>query len=386
MALGLRERMKEQKKDLQKRRETQQQDKAAGRWGSVFDRNKVPSGRQFWACKEGSHIVDVIPFAAGPNFPPLTRVKENEVEYRVDLWAHQGVGPTDEQFVCPAFMFKKPCPICEYLAEEKAAGRRLPKEEYSAIRAKNRTIYLVWIHDTPEDERKGIQIWEVASFFFQDKLDEIARDPRGRGMILFEDLDIGKNISFRKKNKGDKQVEYTGHQFLDRDVPIPDNIVEQSFSLDTIIKWESDYDEMYKLFHQSRKGLEGGAPKRTQPEEDRPAEKEQSAEDPEPETQQQLAEEPEPETQQVTNEEQAATSTHEKVPQETQEGKPICPGGGTFGLDIDKLDMCANQCDIWDDCDAENVRIKQAVASKPKEKPKEKKEGAKPKLRRRNNG
>ena len=378
MTLGLRERMKEQKKGLQKRREKQQQDKAAGRWGTVFDRDKVPSGRQFWPCKEGSHIIDVIPFAAGPNFPPITRVKEDDIEYRVDVWVHQGVGPTDEQYVCPAFMFKKPCPICEYLAQEKAAGRRLPKEEYSATRAKNRTMYLVWVHDTPEDERKGIQIWEIASFFFQDKLDEIAQDPRGRGMILFEDLDIGKNISFRKKSKGENQVEYTGHQFLDRDVPIPDEIVEQSFSLDTIIKWESDYDEMHKLFHQSRKTVGKRPPERTE----RDEQPDKTGED-EP------VEQPDTpvETQQVANEEQAETQTKvsppadEKVPEETQEGKQVCPGGGTFGLDIDKLDMCANQCDIWDDCDAENVRLKQAAAAKPKEEKTE----TKPKLRRRTN-
>jgi len=379
MALGLRERMKQQKKGLQRRREKQQQDKAAGRWGTVFDRDKVPSGRQFWACKEGSHIVDVIPFAAGPNFPLVTKVKEDDIEYRIDVWVHQGVGPTDEQFVCPAYMFKKPCPICEYLAQEKAAGHRLPKEEYSAIRAKNRTMYLIWVHDTPEDERKGIQIWEIASFFFQDKLDEIAQDPRGRGMILFEDLDIGKNISFRKKSKGEKQVEYTGHQFLDRDVPIPDEIVEQSFSLDTIIKWESDYDEMHKLFHQARETVDKGRVSREQPKEDKPVEQTEPTEESEPEK--------ELETEQVANEEQTETKTEvtppvdKEVPKETQEGKPVCPGGGTFGLDIDKLDMCANQCEIWDDCDAENVRLKQAAAAKPKKE----KVATKPKLRRRTN-
>lgn len=359
-ATSLRERMKAQRQDLMKRREEQQQERKAGRWGSIFVRGQVPQGRNFWSCKEGGHILDVIPFLAGPHFPPLQRVPEGEQQYYVDVWVHQGVGPTDEQFVCPSWNFKKPCPICEFLAEKKASGKLLPKEEYNQIKAKERTVYLIWCHDSPEEERKGIQIWELAAFFFQDKIEEIARDPRGRGIILFDDPDTGKSVSFRKKGKGVGNTEYLGHQFLDRDAPIPDDILNQSFPIDTIIKWEPTYDEIHKAFFQD--DTKAGA--------DKPAETKEEKEVPETEraTDATPAEQPaDPPPFEPDQPEEAVSTTGEEVRTETT-GDKKCPGGGTFGVDIDKLDMCANECNVWDDCDAANIRLKKQDV--PKEKPK----------------
>lgn len=361
VATSLRERMKRQREDLMKRREEQQQQRSAGRWGSIFIRGQVPQGRNFWSCKEGGHIIDIIPFLAGPNFPPLQRIPEGEQQYYVDVWVHQGIGPTDEQYVCPSWNFKKPCPICEHLSERKATGNLLSKEDYNAIKAKERTIYLLWCHDSPEEERKGVQIWEVAAFFFQDKIEEIARDPRGRGIILFDDPDTGKSISFRKKGKGVGNTEYLGHQFLDRETTIPDDILNQSFPIDSIINWEPSYEEIHKAFYQQETKEPAG-----KAEEDRTS--------PEPERRTRGASpEPTPKDESPPFEpdppKEEAPAPRKEV-QTASEGAQKCPGGGTFGVDIDKLDMCANECQIWDDCDAENIRLKKQGIPEEKPKPK----------------
>jgi len=201
--------------------------------------------------------------------------------------------------------------------------------------------------------------WEKET---QAKLRVLARDPRGGGIILFDDLEIGKSISFQKKGKGQQNTEYLGHQFLQRQAPIPDWIIEQSFDLGSVINWESDYDEMYEVFYQTRRSekpaeqTSAQAPQAPVQEPERPAPVQVVHPAP-------VAEEPSP--------------VEESPIRETPVGQAgACPSGGTFGLDIDKLDHCA-QCELWDDCDAENVRIKKEAA--------EPKPEVKPKLRRRAN-
>jgi hypothetical protein len=338
-AKTLRERMKQQREDLMKRRQEQAADKGTSRFGSVFVKEKIPEGRTFWSCKEGQHIIDVVPFVAGPNFPPPSGIREGDIEYVIDLWVHQGVGPTDEQYVCPSWNFRKPCPICEYLSQLKSEGTMLPKEEYTAIRAKNRTVYLVWVHDTPDEERKGLQIWEVASYFFQEKVTEIQKDPQGGGIILFEDPNEGKTISFRRKGKGQGNTEFIGHRFIDRKSPIPNDILDQSFSLDEIIKWQPSYEEIRDTFFAKKSAssqTQSSSPQENVPD-DIPFEAPPPVEERQPK-------EPITEKPQVS------------------ESAQMCPGGGTFALDIDKLEGC-NTCEIWDDCDQESLRLKKAQAS-----------------------
>lgn len=353
VAKTLRQQMRKQKDDLVKRRETGITSRSSGRWGTIFNKNLIPKGRDIWVCKEGGHIIDTIPFIAGPDFPSVARVEEGDVEYVLDLWAHQSVGVSDEQFVCPSFNFKKPCPICEYLKEKKDAGEKLPKEQYDSIRAKHRTLYLIWNHDSPEMEQKGLQIWEIAYFFLQEKLDEISRNPLDGGIILFEDPDIGKLISFKRKGSGQNNTQFLGHMFLDRKISIPDEILEQSFSLDSIVNMHPEYDEIHKAFYEK--------PSQAVPQEEAG----------------------------VTDQEQTtqeAGADGVVVPEVVgQEDSPIrereCPGGGTFGVDIDQLDLCANQCPEWDDCDDTNRRIKKAEAQKPALTPAPAKETEQPKVK-----
>lgn len=238
--MSFRERMSKQRAKAKSRPRPAKQ---SGRYPTFFLKDKVPQGIEFFASKEGEHIIDIIPFKAGPNMPlldddsPVT--KEGELDYLLDLEVHMNVGSMKKPFVCPYENFGLPCPICEYMK-----ARRLEKEEWSQIKTKRRVVYLVWVHDTIEQEKKGLQIFHASHFLMEEKLSEIAKIPKGGGSIDFSDYeDEGMSIAWTHKGTG-RDTRYVGHKLIERDRKIPDKILDQSFSLDSIVMMHPSYEEI----------------------------------------------------------------------------------------------------------------------------------------------
>ena len=53
------------------------------------------------------------------------------------------------------------------------------------MKAKRRTLYLIWCRDNNTEEEKGIQIWDVANWFIEDKLNIYHKDLRVEEKYLF---------------------------------------------------------------------------------------------------------------------------------------------------------------------------------------------------------
>lgn len=245
--MSFRKKMQSQKKWLSKRHTEQTKNKDnRGRFPSIILKNKIPAGIETFRCIAGDHLIDIIPFEAGPNMPfndslePVT--PEGGLDYVLDIWVHQNIGTTKQQFVCPYENFGKECPICEYMN-----ANRLHKEDWNALRPKRRAIYLIWVHDTKETERKGVQVWNASHYLTEEKFAAIAKNPRGGGAKKFADYDIGENISFAMEGKG-ISTKYVGHSFYPRQSKIPDKILDQSFPLDSIIEMHPKYDVINKSF------------------------------------------------------------------------------------------------------------------------------------------
>lgn len=189
---------------------------------------KVP----LWNCNDGEHLLDVIPYVAGSNDP---NVKEGEPQYVLDVWVHKGVGALQQSFICPQKNFKSRCPICEKQLQMRKSGE-YSDEEIKELNAKRRTLYNVFVWDSKEEIRKGVQVWEVSHFFFEKHLAELSKRPKGGGFIIFSDPDNGKSISFKKKSKG-QNMEFLGHRFEDRDEEgeITDDMLESALCLDELI-------------------------------------------------------------------------------------------------------------------------------------------------------
>lgn len=241
--------MAARKGGLKKRHNTPTR-KSGSRYPTVFNKKLIPDGISFFVCGEGAHIVDILPWEAGANMPlneqgdPIT--EEGDFDYVLDLFVHQNVGKMKQPYVCPYENFGKPCPICEFINDT-----RPEKKVWSKIRAKRRSIYLIWDRTTAEKEKKGVQIFDAAHFFMEEKILEIAKLPREGGFEVFSDPDEGKSVCWTRKGSGQENTQYLGHRFIDREAPIPDRILESTFSLDGVINMHPTYDEIDREFNGS---------------------------------------------------------------------------------------------------------------------------------------
>jgi hypothetical protein len=252
--MGFRKKTRSKRKSLAGRHNKSGKDvgkKGSGkRFASIFSKDKLPEGMEFWRSNEGEHLIDLIPFEAGPDMPldeanrPI--VEEGELAYFIPLFVHFNVGPMKEPIVCPYENFNQPCPICEYIG-----NNFLPKKEWQAIKPGHRVVYLVWSHDSIEEEKKGVQVWESSMFGVHQHLEDAARKPKGGGSINFSDIDTGKNVFFEREGKGQTDTVYKRFSFVDRDDPeLPDTIVDQveDFTLDSVIKMHPSYDHIASIF------------------------------------------------------------------------------------------------------------------------------------------
>jgi len=320
---GFRQQYKKQKKDLLKRHEESVANKDSSQFGSIIDNSKLPEGIGFWNCGFSDHVIDYIPFIAGPNMPKLFEndkkkaIKEGEFIWSVDLWTHGRVGVLEYPYVCPAKTNGEPCPICEHLQQE---GDTYTKEEYGRISATRQTLHLIWCHDNSEEEAKGVQLWQIAYYFMEKTLKGIAGQGKGGGTNPYFDPDIGKNVAFTKEGSGSKW-KFLYHAFLDRDAPIPDKILDQSFSLDSVVKY-APYDEIHEAFYGAKHdggsvGEAGGA--------------------------------------------EEAPFVQEPEPEQTEFAPDECPIEGEFGVDHDAFEQCTEGggCVNWDNCFAANQEMQE---------------------------
>ena len=372
---NIRDKFKSQKQDLMKRHQEQVDNKDSGNeFATIFNKDNIPKGIGFWKCGKGDHEIDIIPFFAGKQHP---RVPEGELAYVVDLWVHTNVGPLRTPYPCTAKNFKENDPICEYIAKN-----RLDKDEWKRVSSKRRTAYLVWVHDTPEEEKKGIQIWEVAHYFFEQHIDEIAKSPRGGGAVTFSDIESGKSIAFAVKVTGKyndgttdrDSISYSGHRFIDRQYDVvPDRILDQSFSLDEAINMHPDYDEVHEAFYGSNKQSR----KYAEPEEDQDENNEPELEDDIPSKDQKVNKgrkkpEPEPEEDEDTNEETEEEMVEEEdstddVEDTEEDDVTECPHDPDSFGEVDEHPECeANGgCPLWDECSDEAAKRAKEKAKKP---------------------
>jgi|GEM_PF-1958519 len=426
MRSGVREATDEQMdKDLAGQTQQSYDDRdKSGKFGKIWVA-PLPAGFKEWKVKEGEHYLDLVPFLAGPYHPQRN---EKQISYNLDLWAHRNIGAREDNWICPLRTQRLdgtpigPCPICEF--QKYLVAMDVPPERAEAhktliksLNPSRRCIYNVWIHDDIREEGLGVQVWEIAHWFFEKTVIELARLPRGGGLLPFSHSKKGKTIRFTRK--GMKNTEFLAHQFMDRQQNIPQLVLDQAWALDTLVKWPT-YPELWKAFF-DEDYVEGMAMPMTAPgvkmetrevehakvdtatdpvadaqraREDFPAgepaaatevsgaayvvpEKEQPPKEQTPskieddipfkEPQQEASTAAEPVTQPAA--EPAAEATPETAP--TTSG---CPAGAKFGVDIDRKPELCDNCDQWDPCYNEKRRLRQLAKQQQKEPAKEQQE------------
>ena len=336
MSKTAKERRKKQREKLaQRHKEAYDRKDSWGASTGIF-KSPLPEGVTMWKCGEGEHMVDIIPFVAGDKIPPPD--KPGEDSYILDIWAHSNVGPGDARYVCLARTLEAACPVCEE-QDRMRDSDEYDDEEIKALNPSRRAIYNIICRDSPKEEAKGIQVWEIAHWFMAKHLDERSKKPKGGGYVYYTLLDEGKTVYFKRKGTSQRGTEFLAHDFLDRD-PLDDALVDQAHKLDELIAWPT-YEEVYNAFHKKPPGEE----------------------EPEDETE----EEAEPETKEEPPEEEKEEPEEEKEA-EPATGELTCLGGGKIGIDFEELEHC-KKCNIWDECDTEYTRIRKRREERKKDKP-----------------
>jgi len=331
-------------------------------------REDLPEGVKFWKCGEGEHLIDIIPYIAGPN-DPFT--PQGEPTHVLELRVHQSVGAGEQDFVCLAENWNKPCPICEHRKQLREEGA--DDDVWKALIPKRRVVYNIVCYDSPEEEDKGIQVWEVAWWFAERFFLELAKGPsvgrhrRGTselGFIPFADPDEGMSIAFTRQGSGVRNTQFLGHRFVQRDYSIPDELLDAAWVLDELI-YIPTYDEVYEAYWG-----EGSVSEEKEPEEEEVEEVEEEEPTPTPrrkvfvggrvrsalaeteaEVEEDEEEEEEPEERPTRGRRgvRRESEPEEEEPEEREVGENKCPGGGEFGVDVDQLDYC-EECDRWEEC------------------------------------
>ena len=245
-----------QSKELQKRVEKGRRN-AEGRQNTIIKLENAP----VWRPKDGEHIIDILPYIAGPNDRDTP---EGKPTYTFEYEVHRGVGPNNLMFLCLEKMFGKPCPICEHRMQLIEQGA--DKEVWKPLFPKKRNLYNVIVYDRGEEE-KGVQIWDEAYFYSEKNIVSISKK-RGRGgkpgeLINFSDVDNGKSISFIIEPPQSKEDyrSYTGFAFEDREYEIEDDLLEDCFTLDEIISIP-DYDTVSEIYWGSKQKDDDESPRR----------------------------------------------------------------------------------------------------------------------------
>ncbi|KKL65151.1 hypothetical protein LCGC14_2157830, partial [marine sediment metagenome] len=354
--MSFRDKMKASKQDLNKRHEEAANEEGK-KYGSIFLSKMIPKGVDHWRPKVGEHDIDIIPFFAGKQHP---KVSEGTYHYVVRVFVYMNVGALNVPYVSPSENWGEPDPIKEWMTTQ----GRMPKDLFKKVASKDRCVFLVWCHDTPEEEEKGIQIWEASEFTSFEKMEEQSKRPRGGGHLPFSDPDNGSRWFFEIAKEGtftDSQgkekegTKYKAFKFIERPKnmqSIPDEIMNQSFSLDECINMHPDFNEMYKAHHGQLPAASADPEKESTTQTDTPTVSDTGDDEPGHITDE--------DTPSATEEHSAETETTEqpspsrrmparrlaRQPAKTEESVApgTCPHGHEFGKDMEQHPECKSGC------------------------------------------
>jgi len=352
------------------RRRTQQSGNERNKTGlggsTVLDISGIESLNLF-KPKSGQekNFIDILPFEITQDWYPDLRTKSGRPtglepgleDYKLEVPVHSRIGVDNRQFLCRRLAFGKKCPICEELRVEYDK----PKSEQSedVIRALTpswRCYYNIYDYNEPD---KDLQLWTDASYhLFEKNFLEDALD--GEEYITFSDLERGKSIEFKGKEKSlgeSKFIEAQSIEFKDRDA-YEESILDETLSLDKLLIIPT-YDEVNRVFL----GLD----------------EEEETQSEEEETQLEKDDNPPDEEKPPARRSRSRKTERKPKKEETPEEIPAggCPDGGIFGIDCNEREACQdcpeeifNACaDAQEGQDAEAQTTGQETEEKQEEKP-----------------
>jgi len=391
---------KQMRESLRKRTQ-EQTEKSQGGSGKGFFKDNLQNVK-FWSCKEGDHLIDIIPYYIGENDPRLSKFsKRNELEvgdphYVLEVFVHYGVGSSEQSCICLAETYNKPCPICEHRKQLIKEGADEEVVNELKVSRYPRVIYNIVSLETADEEAKGIQVFHTSSYLMETNLAKLAKGPVRPGQagidpyVYFADPDEGKSISFSREGKG-TNTRFTTHRFLDRNYEIEDEILDAAHCLDDLI-YIPTYDEAYEMhWGEAKESVEeklDEVNKAVSDKRERKVKKEEKAEEQKEIEEKEEIQENDCEdfgksfdefeecedcdfrdecSDKQNPEEKPKKSRKVKEEKKPEKEKSIigCPEGHEFGVDTGEKDQC-DDCSKWDACVTAAEELEKEKEDKPK--------------------
>lgn len=199
-------------------------------------------------AKDGENVIRCLPGAWDKAYVPW-----------IEAYIHYQIGANNSQFLCPAKMLKKPCPICEEHKKLIDSGKN--PEEVRSLQPQLRAI--CWIIDRAE-AAKGPQIWvmpytKIAKEIITHSFSRKTGEP-----LCLEDPQAGWDIIFNKAGKL-KNTQYSGLRKDDEATPLHSDEEVMSKWLAFISNNVIPYMLQYKDYDYIKEALHGLTPEDAKP-------------------------------------------------------------------------------------------------------------------------
>lgn len=207
---------------------------------------KLPPGVKLFKPKEGTMLLDILPFRAGEGNPCAD---EGLLHYERTYHMHARVGADGgSPYLCPRLTSKSPCPVCEHrqhlLKKSDPDDEKLIKDTSPKERQLFNVINL-------KDPETGIQIWDMSYHLFGKLLDaRIRNSDEEDGWDQFAALKGGLTlkVTFKEKSFGGRKfLEAETIDFKPRAEDYDKDKLEEVHCLDELLI-EPDYDELKEAF------------------------------------------------------------------------------------------------------------------------------------------
>lgn len=270
----------------------------------VLDLTKANGEVVFFSPKpDNIYKIDIISYIIKSKHHPRVadgKWKIGETDYRLDIFVHNNIGPSETMVVCPKNTYGKPCPICEEAERARREGRQ---DDYKALKAKR----IVYYNVIDKDEPTKIKIFKVSHFLFEKELIEEAKNSTEDGSYVdFANEKKGYSVQFRGSKGSTGTTEFTAYKGF--------KFFERKEDLSKWVAKAHSFDDML-IVHDANKLL-----KIMNGDDDDVVDEEEAV----PEWVEEKTEAP-----------------VEEVTEEVKEENP-CPSGYTFGEDNDKYPECEN--------------------------------------------
>lgn len=233
------------------RANTQSWDKQSARGVSTI---RIPEGVDMFQPKEGTMKLEVVPFEAGEN-NPVEGVEPGDLYTDRIYFAHRGVGPNNESYVCLWKTFGKPCPICEFRQGLAKSDEPDDEDLFKSLSPKARQLWNIYDLKSPD---KGVQLWDVSYHLFGKQLKTtIDSGDEDENFELFADPEDGLTlrVTFSEESfNRNSFMKASAISFRERQEPLSDELLEAAVCLDDLLV-EKSYEELRKVFLQESTGV-----------------------------------------------------------------------------------------------------------------------------------